>query len=210
MYVLKYLVTFYILFFVISCNKKQENKEGIEKKPLLSVVNKYSSIKKVNSSFVKDIEAWEELSAVNSFLERFNNVSPKEVLSNAIELQGLLASLKDSVAPPLFDNPSFKARVNIAYNESLRLSDMNAIPSIKAEEVNFQTEKVLEAFSAVNSKVNSILSKKRFEEGINIDINFIGLDSTKIDSISKKSIKQDVFKRNVNNVKLDYREKQRP
>ena len=46
----------------------------------------------------------------------------------------------------------------------------------------------MNAFSAVNSKVNSILLKKGFEDDIDLDIDYIGLDSTKIDSVSRKSI----------------------
>ena len=65
---------------------------------------------------------------------------------------------------------------------------MTFIPAINAAEVNLQTEKIISAFSGVNSKVNTILSKKRFEDAIDVDLNFIGLDSTKIDSISKKAI----------------------
>ncbi len=47
----------------------------------------------------------------------------------------------------------------------------------------------MEAFSAVNSKVNTLFTKKRFEDAIEIDVKYIGLDSTKIDSVSKKSVK---------------------
>ena len=195
---------------MFSCDKKQEEKnQELDAKPLLSVVNEYSSVKKVNATFSKDIEEWKELKAVDNFLERFQKVSPKEVLSNALELQDLVKSLRDSAKPTLFDTPSFKARVNIFYNETLRLSDMTSISSIKAEEINLQTEKIIEAFSAVNSKVNSILSKKRFEEEIDIDVKFIGLDSTKIDSVSRKSIKEDALERSIHKKKLDYKEKPR-
>ena len=134
------------------------------------------------------MEDWAELKAVDNFLLRFKKVSPNEVLSNALELEGLVKSLKDSVKPVLFDVPSFIVRVHILHNETLRLSDMTFIPAINAAEVNLQTEKIISAFSGVNSKVNTILSKKRFEDAIDVDVNFIGLDSTKIDSISKKAI----------------------
>jgi hypothetical protein len=75
---------------------------------------------------------------------------------------------------------------------------MTTIPLINAEEVNEQTEKIIAAFSAVNSKVNSILSKKRFEDAIEVDGEFIGLDSTKLDSVSRKSVKKELFERQLN------------
>lgn len=212
---MKYLFTFLIFVFIYSCDKKQEN-TNLEKdtKPLLSIVQEYSAAISVDVSFEKDIEDWKQLKTITVFLERFKKASPKEILSNALELQGLVKSLNDTVKPQLFDNPSFKSRVNIFYNETLRLSDMTTIPAIKAEEVNQQTEKVIAAFSAVNSKVNSILSKKRFEDAIEVDVKFIGLDSTKMDSISKKSIKEDELERSINklvdkeNLKIENRKRQ--
>lgn len=207
---MKYFLILLILFSAFSCDKKQEKtNQKQEVKSLLSEVQEYSSVKKVRATYNKDIEAWEELHAVDDFLDRFKKVSPKEVLGNALELQGLVKSLKDSVKPVLFDNASFKARVNIFYNETLRLSDMNSIPSISADEVNIQTEKIIDAFSAVNSKVNAILSKKRFEDAIDIDVKFIGLDSTKIDSVSKKAIKNDLLERSIHKRGLKLKEKPR-
>ena len=177
----------FVIFF--SCNgKKKQNLQKQDVKPLLSVVKEYGVAEKVDTLFLKEVEDWAELKAVDNFLLRFKKVSPNEVLSNALELEGLVKSLKDSVKPVLFDVPSFIVRVHILHNETLRLSDMTFIPAINAAEVNLQTEKIISAFSGVNSKVNTILSKKRFEDAIDVDVNFIGLDSTKIDSISKKAI----------------------
>ena len=177
----------FVVFF--SCSgKKKQNLQKQDVKPLLSVVKEYGVAEKVDTLFLKEVEDWAELKAVDNFLLRFKKVSPNEVLSNALELEGLVKSLKDSVKPVLFDVPSFIVRVHILHNETLRLSDMTFIPAINAAEVNLQTEKIISAFSGVNSKVNTILSKKRFEDAIDVDLNFIGLDSTKIDSISKKAI----------------------
>jgi hypothetical protein len=177
----------FVIFF--SCDKKKVavvQKQEI--KSLLSVVKNYNVAEKVNPLFIKDIEDWEELKAVDTFLSRFKKASPNEILSNALELKELVQSLKDGIKPPLFENASFNTRVNILQNETLRLSDMTFIPAIKAEEVTTQTDKIMNAFSAVNSKVNSILLKKGFEDDIDLDIDYIGLDSTKIDSVSRKSI----------------------
>ena len=195
---MKYLFTFLTIVLLFSCDKKQANNSKQEQddvKPLLSVINEYSSIIKIDTAFSKNIEEWEELKTVGEFLSRFKKVSPNEILSNALELKELVKSLTDSTHPQLFNTGSFNARVNILYNESLRLADMTTMPSINAEEVNEQTEKIIGAFSAVNSKVNSILSKKRFEDAIEVDVKFIGLDSTKLDSVSKKSVKKELFER---------------
>ena len=186
---MKYYIFLTILIVIFSCDKKQEqNTTQDTTKPLLSEVYNFSSVKEINPMFSKDIEDWEELKSVDNFLGRFKKVSANEVLSNALELEGLVKSLKDSIKPALFTDDSFTARINIFYNETLRLADMTTIPAIKADEVHQQTEKIIDAFSAVNAKVNTILSKKRFEDEIGIDIKFIGLDSTKMDSVTKKTV----------------------
>ncbi|TXD52824.1 MULTISPECIES: hypothetical protein [unclassified Polaribacter] len=194
---MKHILTFLTIFLLFSCDKKQEKDEQAQDdfKPLLSIVNEYSAIKEIDTVFNKDVENWEELRTVDDFLSRFKKVSPNEILSNAIELKDLVKSLTDSLHPQLFNTASFNARINILYNETLRLADMTTIPLINADEVNEQAEKIIDAFSAVNSKVNSILAKKRFEEAIEVDVKFIGLDSTKLDSVSKKSVKRELLQR---------------
>lgn len=197
-----------LLFF--SCDKKkQDTSQEQDSKPLLSVPKEFGVTVKVDAAFLKDIEEWQELKAVDSFLKRFKKASPNEVLGNALELESLVKSLKDSVKPSLFNVLAFKARINILHNETLRLSDMTFIPAIKATEVNVQTAKIISAFSAVNSKVNTILLKKRFEDAIEVDVKFIGLDSTQIDSVSKKAINKKFEKRLLNekNSKLLFSEK---
>jgi hypothetical protein len=74
------------------------------------------------------------------------------------------------------------------YTEALRLADLTDIGAIKAAEINTQLDKTMTAFSNVTIKINTVLEKINFENEINIDVPFIGLDSSKIDTISKKSI----------------------
>lgn len=206
---MKYFSITLILAFIFSCDKKQETTiQQEDTKPLLSVANEFSAVKRVNPVFINDVEEWKELNAVDNFLERFKKASPKEVLSNALELKGLVESLKDSLKPPLFIVTSFEARINIFYNETLRLADMTTIPAIQASEVNIQTEKILDAFSAVNAKINTILSKKRFEDEIDVDVKFIGLDSTKIDSVSRKSINENLELRKIDKGGLKFKTNQ--
>lgn len=190
-----------MLLIFFSCSKKKHDTDKEQdSKPLLSVPKEFGVTVKVDAMFLKDVEEWQELKAVDDFLARFKKASPNEVLSNALELESLVKSLKDSVKPILFEVLAFKARINILHNETLRLSDMTFIPAIKAAEVNLQTAKIISAFSAVNSKVNTILLKKHFEDAIEVDVKFIGLDSTQIDSVSKKAINKK-FERSLLNKK---------
>ncbi|QTD38762.1 hypothetical protein JL193_05710 [Polaribacter batillariae] len=186
---MRHLILLLLSVFVISCGNKTQDVADLEKaKPLMRVVKKHKATVNVKSAFLQEVENWQELKAVDSFFVKFREISPNEALSNALELKDLVKNLKDSVTPTLFDTPSFKTRVNILYNETLRLADLTLISAIKANEVNKQVDKTIDAFSAVNTKINTVLTKKRFEDEIDIKIDYIGLDSTKIDSVSKKSI----------------------
>lgn len=183
--------TIYLLLSVIlfSCgNNKQETVKTAEETPKLSVPVQHISVENVKTIYQKEVENWKELKTVNSFIKKFEKVSPNEALSNALELRDLVISLKDSVKPAIFDNPPFLTRINVLHNEVLRLADLTFIPAITSEEVNLQIDKTIAAFSTVNSKINSILAKKRFEDEIDLEFDFIGIDSTQMDSISVKSI----------------------
>lgn len=188
LYSVKYFLLFSVLF-LISCKKTPEKKE-IDTSAIaeMRVVVQRPDLENVLPLFQPEIENWNEYKTLKSFLGRFKKASPKEVLSNSVELRDLVKAMKDSVKLEVLNNPSFETRVNIMYNESLRLADMNTIPAITANEVNAQIDKILEAFGAINAKINTIFSKKKFEDEITIDVSLIGLDTTKIDTISKNSI----------------------
>ena len=119
----------------------------------------------------------------------------------------MVVSLKDSIKPTLFNTPSFQTRVDVLHNEVLRLADLTFIPAITSKDVNLQIDRTIAAFSSVNSKINSLLSRKRFEDEIDVKFDFIGIDSTKIDSISRESIK---FKKQENVLKKSPKKKELP
>ena len=183
-------ITFFTLFILLfSCGEEGKNSSKDKQvKPKLSVVKQHTPLMSVNAVFEKEIKDWQDLKTVTVFIKKFEKVSPNEALSNALELRDLVASLKDNEIPKIIDTPAFHARLNVLYNETLRLADITLIPSITSEEVNFQVQKAILAFSSVNSKINTVYEKKRFEDAIDINIDFIGIDSTKMDSITLKTI----------------------
>lgn len=185
---LKNFVYILVLSVLFSCTTTQKETPSVQKeKPLMSVPKKYPSPKEIRPNYKKDIENWSQLNALNDFLKRFKNVSTKEALSNAEELEGLVATLKKEEKPVLFTIAPFQARLNILHNEALRLSDMRNIPSITVDEVAEQIKKIIHSFSAVHSKINTILSKKRFEEAIEVNEAAIGLDTSKVNFVSNYS-----------------------
>ena len=156
----------------------------------MSIAEIHTATENVLSTHLKEVKDWNELQDIDSFFVKFRKITPNEALSNAIELKDLIKRLKDSVKPEKFKIPSLTARINILYNEALRLADLTRIGAIKAQEVNTQVDKTMAAFSNINTKINSILAKIRFENEIDIDVTFIGLDTTKMDAFFNKPIKQ--------------------
>jgi hypothetical protein len=185
----KQIIYFLLSLILFSCQEKKEDiVKNVQEKPKLSIAKQHTATTNIKSVYQKEIEDWQELKTVNFFLKKFKKVSPNEALSNALELRDLVKSLKDSVKPAIFNIPAFNARVNVLENETLRLADLTLIPAITSEEVNLQIDKTIAAFSTVNSKINAILSKKEFLEAIDINIDYIGIDSTMMDSVSTKTI----------------------
>ena len=167
----------------------------------MSVEEMHTPTENVLPIHLKEVKDWNALQDIDSFFVKFRKITPNEALSNAIELKDLIKRLNDSVKPKKFKIPSLTARINILYNEALRLADLTRIGAIKAQEVNTQVDKTMDAFSNINTKINTILAKIRFENEIDIDVTFIGLDTTRMDAFFKKPIKQIKEVKEVNLVK---------
>lgn len=201
---MKQLVYLFLVTVLFSCgNKNNDTQNKNQVIPKLSNAVEHTRLENVKHKFEKEIENWQDLKTATSFIKKFEKVSPNEAMSNALELRDLVASLKDNEIPKTFNIPSLHARINVLHNETLRLADLTLIPAITSEEVNAQINKTIAAFSSLNSKINTILSKKNFEDAIDVDINFVGIDSTKMDSVSIKTInsrkREELLKKNKKN-----------
>lgn len=179
---MKKLVLFFLACGLFSCFQPKQN-EGVDDKKVSSLKNssnKHLEISPVNKAYLKNIENWQEYRNVNELLKRYEQISPNEALNNALELKDVTQNLKDNINLKILNSASFQARANVLHNESLRLADMTYIPAITAQEVNAQVDKILVVFSSLNEKINTIFIQKKFEDEIEINDVFIGLDSTKL------------------------------
>lgn len=113
--------------------------------------------------------SWKEYTLVSDKLEKFKSISANEALNNALQLSKLVKQLKDSIRPKDLLNNPFRTRINVLENEVLRLKDMTYISSITSKEVNNQVTKIMEAFSATNSKINTVYSQLKIEKEIKIN-----------------------------------------
>lgn len=164
---MRLIISIFFISFLISCDEPAT--QEIQKNPVaskFSVSKEFPVLVTIKTSHEKEIVEWEYYIALRDFLGKFKKITPNEALGNALELTSLVKALKDSVKPEILDTPSLKARIHLLENESLRLSDMTKISAIKAQEVNEQVSKIFDAFSALNSKINTVYLQQNLSKNL--------------------------------------------
>lgn len=183
---MKFLNFLWIALVFLSCESKQQQVAEVVKKSEFSTNQRHPMLESVKRNASVKIDDWQEYASVKGFLEQYKSISPNEALNNSKELNDLVESLKDSVKPDFLELNSFHARVNLLHNETLRLYDMSAISSIKFEEVNEQVTKVMNAFSSVNSKINTLVQQEELDAQVD-DPNFNRITR---DTLTKENIQE--------------------
>lgn len=87
-----------------------------------------------------------------------------EALLNSVELSELALQLKDSVRVEKLNIPEVKIRLNVLYSETLRLADMSTIPTITEDLVAEENNNIINAFSALNLKINNMNLQEEINE----------------------------------------------
>jgi hypothetical protein len=161
--------TLLLLIFSVSCKKESDinAKQNLEIKTDTTLLKiKTTLAVKLNSQAKKIVSNWEEYQNINEFIPNFYNTDTKQSLFDSQRILELSQQLKDSIRIEKFDIPSFRARLHVLYNESLRLADMDSIKSITQKEVVLQTNNIVNAFDAINSKINVLVSKENLENNL--------------------------------------------
>ncbi|MGB1042002.1 MAG: hypothetical protein ACPGU6_01280 [Tenacibaculum sp.] len=168
---MKYLFSFLLSFLLlsISCKKEASQKDNIVSKTGMDTSTKHAKSTDLEKDPRKQIKDWKEYFIAEDFIKQFENTTATEALNNAIELKTLTKQLKDSLNIDILRTPAFKARMNVFENEVLRLADMTYIPSIPSKEVNSQVAKILALFGSMNTKINTVYAKRKFDKAIKLD-----------------------------------------
>lgn len=169
---MNYLKTLCFLVLVISLAscKNNENKVANQNEVLIDSIfdTDKKIIRAIGETLTPDskikVEGWKEYQQLDDFLDNFYSSSPNEVLNLSKELSTTTKQLKDSLKIDRFKQPDVSIRINVLHNYALRLSDMSTIPSIRTKEVQEETQNVLDAFSALNSKINNLTKQEKLEE----------------------------------------------
>lgn len=161
-----FFILFVVLFF--SCKKATTTAEILTVNDSIqtnAIVPKSSLVPLTRESQL-EVENWEEYQKLNDFLAQYKNITMRDALFNAKDLANLAQQLKDSIRIEKFKTPSVKIRLNVLHNETLRLADMAEIKTISEQEVIEENENILNAFSALNLKINNLIS----QENLNSDV----------------------------------------
>ncbi len=183
---------FFILAIIFSCKKGKSNDADIYQDKIKDTILKSYTLRITEPLQPKAkelIKNWGEYQKLEEFLMNNHLPNAEETLLNADELARLTQELKDSLRIERFSTPDYKIRLNVINNEALRLKDMSTIPNLSKNEVLTEYQKVYEAFTALNSKLNNSVSKEKINEELK---NFI--DKVAVDSIVMDTVKFEEFK----------------
>ncbi len=159
-------------FLLLSCKKTIQNTDSTPKKTGMQIPVKRRGIDTLSYLSKNKVKDWVAYENLNNYLKQFNNTSPNDALNMAVELNEYIRILRDSLKIEDLKTNSLKARFNVLRNEALRLKDMTLIPAIQPEQVNTQIDKILLVFNSYTQKVNTIYSKQKFDEEIDLEVLF--------------------------------------
>ena len=197
---MRYLKKICFLIFIVllvSCKKNKNNVVDVNTVQTDSIIDtNKKTIRAIGETLTPDakkkVEDWNEYQQLDDFLDNFYSSSPNEVLNLSKELSVTTKQLKDSLKIERFKQPDVSIRINVIHNYALRLADMSTIPSIKPEEVQEETQNVLDAFSALNAKINNLTKQEQLEQELrnfNAPIQINGDKINMPDSIPNEQLK---------------------
>jgi len=165
-----------ILVLLVSCNGNGPKPETTETADTLAVVPNKRNINAIGMTLSPEaqefVKEWTQYVQFDTFITRYFAISNSEALNNAKDLSKMATELKDSIHFDILQTESVATRFNILDNECKRLADMSNITAITPDEVSLQIKKILEAYSGVNAKLNSVLAVENLETELHLDPDF--------------------------------------
>ncbi len=156
-----------LVLIVFSCKKESADSttDAIAKDSIK--IGDKTNIRAIGETLIPEakskVENWTEYQQLDLLIEKFYSITPNQALNLSKELATTTKQLKDSIKIERFKQPDIGIRINVLHNNALRLADMATIPTIKATEVQNETQNILDAFSALNSKINNLTKQEKIE-----------------------------------------------
>ena len=184
----KIFIAFLLLtLFLSACkNKEQKTEEENDSIPVeSSMIKSEKPITRLNSKSEELVATWAEYQKFDELITQYQEISMNEALLNSVELSELALQLRDSIRVEKLNIPEVKIRLNVLYSETLRLADMSTIPTITEALVAQENNNVIDAYSALNLKINNMSSQDQLNEEISKFVDEV-LDEPKRDSVEIK------------------------
>jgi len=184
----KIFIAFLLLTLSLSAckNKEQKTEEENNSIPMeSSTIKSEKPITRLNSKSEELVATWAEYQKFDELITQYQEISMNEALLNSVELSELALQLRDSIRVEKLDLPEVKIRLNVLYSETLRLADMSTIPTITEALVAQENNNVIDAYSALNLKINNMSSQDQLNEEISKFVDEV-LDEPKRDSLEIK------------------------
>lgn len=146
-----------IFITIISCKPDVEN---IIEEPETITLQEKATISSIGITLSpkskEEVATWEKYQLIETRLQRYQSITKSEAMHNAKELSLLIEDASDTIDVHILDRPDVKMRFNVMYNHALRLNDMISITSITEDEVMTEVTRLLDAYSALNDKINVV------------------------------------------------------
>ncbi len=164
------LYTLFLLALMISCKPSKKDTEIAD---ILASEDqqevKISGVGVTLSPLAKRKTAnWLAYQLLQSKMDGYFKTTKSQALENAMDLANQIKHVSDTIAIKKLDRPDVKTRFNVLRNFALRLDDMLTIPSITDEEVMREVTNILEAYSSLNDKINTIYAIEEYENQLEI------------------------------------------
>jgi hypothetical protein len=172
-----------LILLLTSCKNKEkvEQDAAAINEEILSTIKSDKPITNLNNKAKDLVKTWPEYQNFNDLINQYQEITVSEALLNSVELSELAKQLRDSIRVDKLNIPEVKIRLNVLYSETLRLADMSSIPTISQESVEQENNNMVDAFSALNLKINNMNLQDELNSEISKFIDEV-LESPTIDS----------------------------
>lgn len=154
-----------ILVFAFSCKNQEPTESAADE---FNSVQEEAYVSKIGVRLTgnakKDLEQWEKYQLIDARINPYYKTTKSEALLGAEELAVLILDASDTIDVKKLDRADIKIRFNVLYNHAFRLQDMNTISSITNEEVKMEVVALLEAYSALNDKINTVYKIEQYKK----------------------------------------------
>ena len=183
---------FLILALLLSCKNKndQDTQEYSEQLESVSTIKSEHRIVPLNPKSEELVKDWPEYQNFSDLVGQYQEITLTDALLNSKELSEMARQLRDSVRIERLDIPSIKMRLNVLHSESMRLADMATIPTITELSILRENNNVIQAFSALNLKINNMYSMEELNDEISAFVNDVMAEQDSIPIPEKKDAAQ--------------------